>query len=296
LTLETVYCWLDQLGFKYEAKKKGFYVNNNKKPETVVCCHHFIKPYLKDEFRMFRWIHLSLEKVKVMEQNLEIDEGLGYRYQNSENKDMFEFHVDQNSSFQDGVSTALYRGNLSIQIPANVKPLICFGQDKCIFKQFTFTPKAWTAPDGQKLMIPKDEGLVVMISAFISCEFGFSYYTSLVKLEKVNKKREGTKYSDEDVAKKIQGNSSKAPLTKSPFLVKFEYVANNQGYWDYNHMIIQFEDCIDVVKTLHSKFDFMFLSNHSCGHGCQQPDGLSISNINKTHGSAQPKRERARWK
>jgi hypothetical protein len=37
----------------------------------------------------------------------------------------------------------------------NVKPLICFGQDICIFKQFTFTPKAWTVSDEQKSMIPK---------------------------------------------------------------------------------------------------------------------------------------------
>jgi hypothetical protein len=35
LTLETVYRWLDQLGFKYEARKKGYYVGNHEKPETV---------------------------------------------------------------------------------------------------------------------------------------------------------------------------------------------------------------------------------------------------------------------
>jgi transposase len=27
LTLETVYRWLDRLGFKYEARKKGYYVS-----------------------------------------------------------------------------------------------------------------------------------------------------------------------------------------------------------------------------------------------------------------------------
>jgi hypothetical protein len=81
-----------------------------------------------------------------------------------------------------------------------MKPLICFGQDKCVFKQFTFTPKAWPASDGQKSMIPKYEGLDVMISAFVLHGFGFGYAISLEDLEKVNKKREGTKYSDEDAA------------------------------------------------------------------------------------------------
>ena len=119
-------------------------------------------------------------------------------------------------------------------------------------------------------MIPKDEGLGVMISTFCSHAFGFGYYISLEDLEKVNKKRERTKYSDEDAAKKIRGNSSmKADLTDSPFVVEFEYGANNQGYWDYDHMIIQFEDCINVVKTLYPEFDFMFLFDHSCGHDRQ---------------------------
>jgi hypothetical protein len=41
-----------------------------------------------------------------------------------------------------------------------------------------------------------------MVSAFVLREFGFGYYISLEDLEKVNKKREGTHYSDQDVAKK----------------------------------------------------------------------------------------------
>jgi hypothetical protein len=71
-------------------------------------------------------------------------------------------------------------------------------------------------------MIPKDEGLGVMISAFVSREFGFGYSISLEDLEKVNKKREGTDY--------IKGNSFKAPLTESPSIVEFEYGTSNQGY------------------------------------------------------------------
>jgi hypothetical protein len=178
---------------------------------------------------------------------------------------------------------------LSVRKPADLKPLICFGQDECIFKQFTFTPKAWTAPDGQKSMIPKDDGLGVMISAFVSREFGFGYYLSPEDLEKVNEAREGKHCSDEDAAKKIKGNSSmKDPLTQSPFVVEFEHGANNQGHWDYDHMIIQFEDCVDIVKTLHPDFKCAFLFYHSWGHDRQQPDGLSAPKVNKYFGGAQP--------
>jgi hypothetical protein len=69
---------------------------------------------------------------------------------------------------------------------------------------------------------------------------------------------------------------------------------NNQGYWDYDHIIIQFENCIDVVKTLHPKFDSLFLFDHSCGNDRQQPDGLSVPKVNKSFGGAQPKMRKSK--
>jgi hypothetical protein len=132
------------------------------------------------------------------------------------------------------VATTKYGCKLSIRMPVDVKPYICFGQDECIFKQFTFTLKAWTALDGQKAMIPKDEGLGIMISAFVSREFGFGYYILPDDLRKVNAARECKYYSDVKASKKIEGNTlRKAALTGSPFVFEFEYGANNQGYWDY---------------------------------------------------------------
>ena len=81
----------------------------------------------------------------------------------------------------------------------------------------------------------------------------------------------------------------KAPLTESPFAVEFECGANNQGCWVCHHMIVQFEDCVDVVKTLHPELEFLFLFDHSCGHDRQRPDGLSVTKVNKTAGGVQPK-------
>ena len=83
-------------------------------------------------------------------------------------KEMVQFHLNQHLSFQDSASMTKHGGNLSVGKPVGAKPLICFGQDECIFKQFTFTLKAWTAPEGQKSMILKDEGLGDVMSAFLS--------------------------------------------------------------------------------------------------------------------------------
>ncbi len=54
-------------------------------------------------------------------------------------------------------------------------------------------------------------------------------------------------------------------------------------------MILQFEDCIDVVRTLWPEFEYVFLFDHSCGHDRQRPDGLTTTGLNKGFGGAQPR-------
>jgi hypothetical protein len=67
------------------------------------------------------------------------------------------------------------------------------------------------------------------------------------------------------------------------------YGAN--GYWKYDHMVLQMEDCIDVVKVLWPNFDFLFLFDHSCGHDRCRPNGLNNKSLNKGFGGAQKKIE-----
>jgi hypothetical protein len=118
-------------------------------------------------------------------------------------------------------------------LPKGRKPLICYGQDEAIMKQYCFTSKSWTAPTGQKAIIPKDDGTGVMISAF-----GFSLRLSQQQLQKVNAVRHATKYSDEEAAKEIRGKTYKDLLNNSPFVLQFDYGANNQGYWKYDHVVL----------------------------------------------------------
>jgi hypothetical protein len=138
-------------------------------------------------------------------------------------------------------------------------------------------------------------GMGVMISAFISREFGFGLKLSQEQLQKVNLARRETKCSDEAAAKETRGgNANKQPLADSPFVVEFEHGANNQGCWRCDHMVLQFEDCIDIVNTLWPEFDCVCLFDHSCGHDCQRPDGLTVTGLNKGLGGAQPRMRDAR--
>jgi hypothetical protein len=60
-----------------------------------------------------------------------------------------------------------------------------------------------------------------------------------------------------------------------------------QGYWTYDHMVLQFEDCVDVVKVLYCEFDYIFLFDHSCGHDRKRSDGMCVDSIRKGFGGKQ---------
>jgi hypothetical protein len=47
------------LGFKYEPRKTGYYVNGNEKPATIECRNSFVKQYLMYERQMYRWFQLT---------------------------------------------------------------------------------------------------------------------------------------------------------------------------------------------------------------------------------------------
>ena len=168
------------------------------------------------------------------------------------------------------------------------RPLVVLGHDECIFKQNHFSPKCWVDERGVTPLIPKDEGIGVMISAFQSREFGFGYRTLLPsELKEINKRRVGKSYLDVDAARKILGSHIKKPLKENPFCVFFDYGKNKEGYWTYDHFILQCEDVLDILEYLHPSFDFTYCVDNSCGHDRQQVDGLNAYQMGVKWGGKQ---------
>ena len=165
--------------------------------------------------------------------------------------------------------------------------VIKIGHDEAIIKQFTLLKKAWYGPNGETALVPKDEGMGIMISAMMSREFGWGFELTPEQLAKVNKKRAGENYEDAESATSKRGNAVKAPLTESPFVREFEYGVNAQGYWSYEHMVMQLEDCIDCLKVVYPEIDFVFLLDHSCDHDRQREDGLNVAKMSKSFGGKQ---------
>ncbi len=65
-------------------------------------------------------------------------------------------------------------------------------------------------------------------------------------------------------------------------MCSFEYGADSDGYWNYSHMVLQLEDCADVLKHLYPQYDCLFLFDHSSGHDKQREDGLNVKKMTKS--------------
>ena len=169
---------------------------------------------------------------------------------------MVEYHVDASHIFQNRMNKETqFGGKLSVRLEETTRPLLMFGHHESIFKQYLLTKKTWKGPNGETPLVPKDDGQGVMLSAFQSREFGFGLELSKEHLEEVNYMRRGKKYQDEEAAKKIRGKSDKNPLESSPFIVVFDYGEANEAYWCYERMVLQMEDCADVLRTLYPQGD-----------------------------------------
>jgi hypothetical protein len=269
------------LGFRYEPRRKGYYIDGHEKPETISYRNKYMEHYLLYEHRMYQWIQLSTAQSEELEKQGLVTKNSGYKYKNHDGIDLVEYPVDSNKIFQEKADTETrFGGHLSVQIEME-RPHIIFGHDESIFKQYPMAKFSWVALDGTVAIIPKDDGQGLMISAFQSHEFGFGMDITDEELPKINETRRGEKYADEVAVIAKRGTAEKKDLKHSPFVVEFKYGANN---WSYEHMVLHLEDCVDCVKVLAPQFEYLFLFDHSCGHDKQREDGLNIKNMTKSFG------------
>ena len=89
-------------------------------------------------------------------------------------------------------------------------------------------------------------------------------------------------YIDEEAALEVLKNKKKHPLRHLPFVQKFDYGTNHEGYWNYHHMIKQFEDTIGVLKALFGEmYQFIFFFDHSAGHNKKRPNCFNSNTMKK---------------
>jgi hypothetical protein len=108
-----------------------------------------------------------------------------------------------------------------------------------------------------------------------------------MKLAKINVLRRGKKYVDKAAAIDVLNNAEKQDLTESPFVKYSELGANNEGYWGYNKMVLQLEDCVDCLKAVYPHLASVFLFDHSSGLPKKRRGGLDASHMNYGFGGSQ---------
>ncbi len=142
----------------------------------------------------------------------------------------------------------------------------------------------WVGPSGKRSILPKNDGMGAMVSAFQSREFGWGMEITNQQMARINQRRIQQDYFDKVAANKVHGSTKKAPLTTSPFVHLFEFGGKN-GYWTGTHMILQTKGCIDCLRKIFDKqYEFVFLYDHSSRHTKKRVGGLDAKNTNKGFG------------
>lgn len=235
----------------------------------------------------------------------------GYEYKDDNDEDMVEVHarhfIDSDETRHKLHASMIANG---IQFNQSLRnALIIFGQDEAIYRQFMMNSKLWAGRGGKQTIRPKDPGQGLMISAIKSRAFGWIRELSDEDMVKVNLFRRNVRntYDDEAAAIKVTGSKTKKDLDKAKFMIVFDYGNNAEGYWTYDRMVIQLEDCIDIMDALHSSppedvdaqrrchmtrvpnattellrhFDYAFGFDHSQGHDRKRPDALDVNELRK---------------
>jgi hypothetical protein len=298
----TVWRWMRRLGYKYCARKKSFYVDGHERAEQRFHRKEFTEEYLlRLEPYCHRWLQVSKDELDLWIDDLDINFDpqycvCGYHYENENGEDYVEFHVDTNDFVhQEASRRYVFGGTTSIRVKdEEFRPIIIFGQDESAFHQFLLKSKNWTGPKGECALLPKSEGMAVMVSAIISRDTGFGLQLDSTKLAEINYSRQGKKYTDEVAALDVRNCIDKKEIEESPFVKYFELGANNEGYWGYNHMVLQLEDCVDCLKVVYPHLDFVFLFDHSSGHSKKRRGGLDAGQMNSGFGGGQPTMRKSR--
>ena len=286
ITSQTAWRWMKLIGFHFDKRKKCYFSDHHEDMGNVEYRKIFIQKYFKYELNTYRWVHISEDFAKNLEQEKDnpLLENIFIEFKRGNIK-MREYHVDTHTTFENLTL------NLSVRRDTGRRPIMMIGQDESVFRQYSFGSKCWVGPSGEIKLLPKSDGYSRMVSAFVSRSFGMGLDLTENEMMRVNERRisdEWGEYISDKESIEVYGFNKKKKIKDTFTLVQFFDIGiNEEGYWNYNHMALQVEDIFDVLSTKYIDFDFVFLMDQSSGHGRMRDGSLNINTMNKKWGGKQ---------
>jgi hypothetical protein len=220
-----------------------------------------------------------------------MSEYFGYKYRDSNGNDMHEFHVDdiEHSYLLLELKQAEKGGWLSVRMPEGAVEHVEWGHDEVVAHEKALPSKCWHGSNGEVPLRPKDLGTSRHLSAVCSRQFGWNPKINHVQLDEINLNRRGRKYLAEEQATLVYGSADKGDLTveEGSFYWSMRPGANNDGYWNLAHFVIQLENIMDVCDVLYPHLQHVISLDHSNNHGGKRVGGLDANVLNVTYGGSQ---------
>ena len=147
------------LGFRYDARRKSFYVDGHERDDVVANRIQFCRNYLTElEPYCNRWIQVSISEAMTIKA---LDIGLGHSYFDIVgNEQCIKFHIDYWNRIRGGAAALTRRledvkAKTSIRVSSKARPIVIVGQDESVFAQYLLGAKTWIGPKGQRPLLPK---------------------------------------------------------------------------------------------------------------------------------------------
>jgi hypothetical protein len=75
------------------------------------------------------------------------------------------------------------------ETPSKFMAVIIFGQDESVFSQLSFNGMQWVGPSNKRSILPKNDGMGVMVLAFQLREFGWGVEITDKQMVRINQRQ-----------------------------------------------------------------------------------------------------------
>ena len=145
--------------------------------------------------------------------------------------------------------------------PSPTRPVVLWFNDQCIFHQNDRQKFRWIHASEKPVPLPKGEGISLMISDFISADYGWL----------------------------------RSPDGKETARVLFRPGTNREGYFTNEDVLQQVDNAMDILQKYYPNDDHIFIFDNATIHTKRPPGSLSARRMPKKSPKPDPNNPEANW-